>query len=103
MSSIKPYSLYQTLKDNIPSKNITLKDKKYIINNVNTLNIDQKTAFTRLVIEHFRLQDDGIDSDTNNNSIFSEQKSSENIEFNINDIPKDLLWILLKFIKICEN
>jgi hypothetical protein len=93
------YSLYQTFDANIPSTNLLVKDKKYLVEACSKLNRDQKIAFSRLILEHARLENievlDGLP--------YGGNSTDTKTEFNLENLPNHLKWILLKFVKICDE
>jgi hypothetical protein len=98
---INPYSLYQTFNCNLQTTDLPFDQKEKLKEYVDLLYDDQKTAFVRLIIEHARLSGDNIlpDSPPYKGEL---SESDGSINFNIENFPINLKWILWKFFEMCN-
>ena len=93
------FTLYQTLCCNLPKKEPTLTQKKELINTVNKLYEHQKVVFVRLIIEHFRINNEDITDILH--VPYEGTEDDKGISFNVDNFPVQLKWILLNFLKVC--
>jgi|SRR5579862_3365585 len=97
---IESYSLYQTLDKNIPITDLTIKEKNQLKSDVSTFQEPQKIAFIRLIIEYSRINDNNV----NIKKIpYSTEIATDNFEFDVDNFPIKLRWILLKFCNVCSQ
>lgn len=105
-SKIENYSLYQTFSQNIPSENLSAANKKYIIKSKEKFTRPQEIAFVRLILEHHRLENT---SNVPRAEVISlpygsfEEDSKITFDLNLKVIPRELLWILYRFTKVCDE
>lgn len=111
MNKIEPYSLYQTLTCK-PHPKIPLKknQKTKIIDTIPALKSNETTALVRLIIEHYRCttlrdasENDKVINEISYDSIYESKIIDGKRIFNVDKLPKDLQWIILKFIEVCEG
>ena len=99
-SVVEPYSLYQTFNCNLP-KTVLPKDyAKKMIDNIPSLPEHQKIAFTRLIIEHARLNND-LPSDLKVLPYNGKKSDDGSPEFTVTHLPTNLRWILWRFHEMC--
>ena len=100
-TKIESYSLYQTFRNNIPDKDLTTDEKKQLESEVGSLKKDQKVAFLRLILEPARIEDNFESS--NGNLPYNGEDTEEGPCFDVGNLPRDLRWILLRFLKVCQS
>lgn len=96
----KKYSLYQTFTYNIPVKDLSEIEKTQLKSGVEKLTQHEKNVFLRLILEHAHIVDSyGVDASLP----YSGTDAKDGPVFNLDDLPVDLRWILLRFLKVCEG
>lgn len=100
-AKVESYSLYQTFRHNIPERDLSVAEKKQLESGVEELRQDEKIAFLRLILEHARIADDYESS--NGDLPYGGEDSDDGPTFEVGHLPRDLRWILLRFLKVCES
>ena len=90
MNIVKPYALYHALNMKTYDKDITQKNKQLIIDTVNRFDQEWKIELVKIINEYFAVH--------NKESIIK----SENIYFDLNNLPNKLKWIILNYVKIFQ-
>ena len=98
-AKVEPYSLYQTFRHNIPEKDLGVGEKKQLSSDVEKLRQTEKNAFLRLILEHARIAD-GYDS-SSGSLPYDGKDTEEGPAFEVENLPRALRWILLRFLKVC--
>lgn len=95
------YSLYQTFDENIPDRNLTTKETNLLIKNMKILDLDQKIACLRLIIEHSVVCDDiaSVPDDLPFGGVETDDGSPS---FSLTAFPIELKWILFKFTEMTK-
>lgn len=105
-SKIENYSLYQTFSQNIPNENLSAANKKYIIKTREKFTRPQEIAFVRLILEHRRLETCGLENKVETTTLpygGIEEDSKITFDLSLKVIPRELLWILYRFTKVCDE
>jgi len=98
---LEPYLLYQTLQCNIPKRKLTDEENEHIQRGVTDLTVEQKIAFFRLILEYARLEEENDYRSIESLPYGGLEIGGEAI-FDIDLLPQSLMWILFRFIKVCE-
>lgn len=108
MSQPHQYHLYQTFLGNIPTKDLTKKQKEVVQGKIKDLDEKQIETMIMLITEDARLNN-------NYKPLFSnvelpyggfqneEKDGNTNIEFDLEKFPIRLKWVLLKFIGMVDG
>lgn len=93
------YLLYQTLCENIPEKDLTIKDKTWLTNQIESEETTQTQleAIGNLIREHTRVE--GLKWDSNNLPYKIEETDTDTV-INLDNLPQKLKWILYKFMQV---
>lgn len=98
------YGLYQTLKTNIPSKDLTSHQKDQLLQRLSNLTYQQKEAVFLLICEHAKQNVEGASKTENNYTIPYEGRQKDNdIILDMDKLPISLRWILYKFTDIINK
>ena len=97
---VKAYSLYQTFSRNNPEKDLSVTEKKKLAADIPNLGNDEKVAFLRLILEHARVENQEAPPDS---LPYKGELTDDGPVFDIGNLPRDLRWILLKFVKVCKG
>jgi len=90
--------LYQTLTVTpIPKKDITLKQKKILKNNLNKIGASQGKAIFMLILEHAKICDDFIYDPSDAKIPYTGEIENADILFKLEKFPKELRWVLWRF------
>ncbi len=118
---IANYSLYQSFSQNMPKSNLTVNDKEFLEKSISKLTAEQNIAIFRLMLEHSRVSNadsntivteipyNGVESnevadDTSKCGGAGKVGTNEvtgGVTFEFKNIPRELQWIILKFVKVC--
>lgn len=96
------FQLYQTLCQGAKSRDITVEDKQFIIDNIFRLDEEGKEALFLLIFEHNKIIkkiDQAIDK-TNLVLPYKIKNENDELIIDIQKLPTKLRQIILKFIKI---
>jgi len=100
----KTYGLYQTFSLNTPEEDLSEKEKRELKDFLLNADSDQKKAVFFLIIEHAILNDN-FSYDPKNQLILPYDliQNEKNLEFNLENLPINLKWILWKFHNMIFN
>ncbi len=97
---MKSYNLYHTLKQNIPPKKFTVKQKTDLAIRHSLLDENGKEAFLMLICEHARVQSQYQYDSENPKLPYGGVQKGKNVIFIVEKFPSTLKWILLKFLNV---
>jgi|694.fasta_scaffold73514_2 hypothetical protein len=97
------YGLYQTFSSDTPEKDLSEEEKKELDLTFKILNTEQKKAVFFLIIEHAKITEDYIYDPKNIIFPYNMIQNENSIEFDLENLPIKLKWILLKFSKIIDK
>ena len=95
-----PYSLYSTFAVDLPKKNMKAADKKKLKEGLSKLNEKEGSACLRLILEHATITNCKYDISTL--PFEGVEKDDGTPSFDIENLPENLRWILLRFIGVCN-
>lgn len=100
----KTYGLYQTFSQNTPEDDLSEKEKKELKDFLLNLELDQKKAVFFLIIEHAIINDNfSYDPKKQLELPYDLLQNEKNLEFNLENLPINLKWILWKFHNMIFN
>jgi hypothetical protein len=97
------YGLYQTLCSSEESPNMSFKKVKDLSQRLSNLSYDQIEAVCMLICEHARQNNDFVYDPENINLPYSIVAENNKIEFDVQNLPVELQYILWKFTCIIKE
>jgi hypothetical protein len=93
------FSLYHSLIEKIPKKDLTKSEKLDLLSKIEQLDSDGKENLFVLIKYHYLTKEKGLLFDIP----YEGKLNSADIEFDISNFPKELKQILYKFVKLHFN
>jgi len=94
------YGLYQTLNVNIPRRKLTKQQKDELWDKLKNIEEEETNEVVfMLIYEHNRVSDKGKDESLP----YKGKKRTKGVEFNLENFPRRLQWILFKFFSFIQE
>lgn len=92
------YPLYYTLNGNIPKTKPTKVQIKNLARDLAALDEDAKVAVVMLIAEHSKISNESVYEGEDIEIPYSGLQKEDGTEFDLNNFPNSLIWILIKFV-----
>lgn len=93
------YTLYHTLKVNIPKKDLSSKEAKLIEKSLDEMLEDDMEAIFMLIFEHARIEEKYEYSTKNKDLPYGMTYNKNELKMCVENLPLELQWIVYKFCK----
>lgn len=98
------YGLYQTFSNHEQKDDLSLDEKIYMKEIIHSMTLEQKKAVLFLIIEHAKIEDEYVYNSENFSLPYGlSQPRINSLEFELDNLPIKLKWILFKFSKLLKN
>lgn len=102
------YPLYHTLNKNIPAKDLSVTQKQNLKDKIGSCtDSDVKKAIVMLIAEHATVKQDldvKLLAQKKGGALpYKMTQTKDDVSFDIENLPIELRWILLKFLNVSQN